>query len=256
MSFMISDPEKFIITIEVVPPAGNDPADLLDKLAAISGLAFDGFSVAFNPVAKPRMSATVFCHLLHQKTGKPAILHLTVRDHNLLGLQAELWGAKALGIDTLIAITGDPSAGRQKDGATAVNDVTVYQLITLGNESGLTAGAVLDFRPERNGLKNEVKRLEKRWRPDPGSSSPSPYMTNPRPNPGDACAHLPVPKSWESCRCCLSGTRHFFMTRWTALPCPNPFAGKWRNRLILSAPVRPRQNTCWKSQKPIFPGLV
>ncbi len=241
----------------MVPPAGNDPADLLDKLAAISGLAFDGFSVAFNPVAKPRMSATVFCHLLHQKTGKPAILHLTVRDHNLLGLQAELWGAKALGIDTLIAITGDPSAGRQKDGATAVNDVTVYQLITLGNESGLTAGAVLDFRPERNGLKNEVKRLEKKVAAGSRFIVTQPVYDEPTAQTlADACAHLPVPKSWESCRCCLSGTRHFFMTRWTALPCPNPFAGKWRNRLILSAPVRPRQNTCWKSQKPIFPGLV
>ena len=28
--------------------------------------------------------------------------------------------------------------------------------------TGMTAGAVLDFRPERNGLKNEVKRLEKK----------------------------------------------------------------------------------------------
>jgi homocysteine S-methyltransferase len=195
MSFVISDTQKFVTTIEVVPPAGNDPAILLDKLAAISDLDFDGFSVAFNPVAKPRMSATVFCHLLYQKTGKPAILHLTVRDHNLLGLQAELWGAKALGIDTLIAVTGDPSAGRQKHGATAVNDVTVYQLITLANESGLTGGAVLDFRPERNGLKNEVKRLEKKVAAGCRFIVTQPvYDEATAKTLADACAHLPVPK--------------------------------------------------------------
>ncbi|MBG0780464.1 MAG: methylenetetrahydrofolate reductase [Desulfotignum balticum] len=195
MSFVISDTQKFVTTIEVVPPAGNDPASLLDKLAAISDLDFSGFSVATNPVAKPRMSAMVFCHLLHQKTGKPAILHLTVRDHNLLGLQAELWGAKALGIDTLIAVTGDPSAGRQKDGATAVNDVNVYQLITLANESGLTTGAVLDFRPERNGLKNEVKRLEKKVAAGSRFIVTQPVYDEPTAKTlADACAHLPVPK--------------------------------------------------------------
>jgi homocysteine S-methyltransferase len=176
MSFVISDTQKFVTTIEVVPPAGNDPAALLDKLAAISDLDFSGFSVATNPVAKPRMSAMVFSHLLHQKTGKPAILHLTVRDHNLLGLQAELWGAKALGIDTLIA-------------------VTVYQLITLANESGLTAGAVLDFRPERNGLKNEVKRLEKKVAAGSRFIVTQPvYDEETARTLANACVHLPVPK--------------------------------------------------------------
>lgn len=195
MSYLIPDNHQFVTTIEVVPPAGNDPAALLDKLAVISNLDFDGFSVATNPVAKPRMSATVFCHLLRQKTGKPAILHLTVRDHNLLGLQAELWGAKALGIDTLIAITGDPSAGRKKDGATAVNDVNVFGLISLADESGLAVGGVLDFRPERNGLKNEVKRLEKKVAAGCRFIVTQPvYDEETARTLTNACAHLPVPK--------------------------------------------------------------
>lgn len=195
MSFLISDSEKFITTIEVVPPAGNAPRALLDKLAHIAHLDFDGFSVATNPVAKPRMSAMVFCHLLTRKTGKPSILHLTVRDHNLLGLQAELWGAKALGIDTLIAVTGDPSAARQQDGATAVKDVNVFGLITLGNDAGLTTGAVLDFRPERNGLKNEIRRLEKKVAAGCRFIVTQPvYDEKTARTLADACAHLPVPK--------------------------------------------------------------
>ena len=195
MSFLISDSDKFVTTIEVVPTAGNDPQTLLDKLANIAHLDFDGFSVATNPVAKPRMSAMTFCHLLTQKTGKPAILHLTVRDHNVLGLQAELWGAKALGIDTLIAITGDPSAARQKGVCTAVNDLNVYELITMGNASSLTTGAVLDFRPERNGLAGEIKRLEKKVAAGCRFIVTQPvYDENTARSLADACAHLAVPK--------------------------------------------------------------
>jgi methylenetetrahydrofolate reductase (NADPH) len=195
MSFLISDSDKFVTTIEVVPPAGNDPQALLDKLAAIAPLDFHGFSVATNPVAKPRMSAMAFCYLLTRKTGKPSILHMTVRDHNLLGLQAELWGARALGIDTLIAITGDPSAARQQDGATAVKDLNVFELITLANEADLTTGAVLDFRPERDGLKNEIKRLEKKVAAGCRFIVTQPvYDEATAQTLADSCAHLAVPK--------------------------------------------------------------
>ena len=162
MSFLLSSPEKFKITLEVVPPAGHDGQALLSNLNHISHLAFDGFSVASNPVAKPRMSAMVFSHLLQEKTGKPAILHFTVRDHNRLGLQAELWGAKALGIDTIIGVTGDPSTHSRENPTTTVHDLTVCELISLARDSDLFPGAVLDFRPETDGLEHEVRRIEQK----------------------------------------------------------------------------------------------
>lgn len=153
---------EFIITIEVVPPQDNNPEELLKKLSALSSLSFHAFSVASNPVAKPRMSAMVFTHLIQRATGKPAILHCTIRDHNRLGLQSELWGARALGIDTVIAVTGDPSASKAEEITSTVGDLNVFQLITLARNSGLHTGAVLDFRPEINGLEHEAKRLEKK----------------------------------------------------------------------------------------------
>jgi len=154
--------KKFIITIEVVPPQGNNSKEILKKLCNLSNLCFDGFSVASNPVAKPKMSAMVFSHLIQKATEKPAILHCTIRDHNRLGLQSELWGAKALGIDTVIALTGDPSAAGADNPTDFVADLNVYELITLSENSDLYTGAVLDFRPEIDGLANEIKRLEKK----------------------------------------------------------------------------------------------
>ncbi len=162
MSFLLASEHKFKITLEVVPPAGVNGHALLDKLDALSRLAFDGFSVASNPVARPRMSAMIFSHLLQERTGKPAILHLTVRDHNRLGLQAELWGAKALGLDTIIAVTGDPSARNSENKTTTINDLTVFELIQMAAGADLCAGAVLDFRPEVDGLENEIHRIERK----------------------------------------------------------------------------------------------
>ncbi|MDD9302499.1 MAG: methylenetetrahydrofolate reductase [Desulfobacter sp.] len=162
MSFFTSDPKNFKITLEVVPPQGSNSQAVMEKILTVADLRFDGFSVATNPVARPRMSAMAFAHLLQRQTGKPAILHFTVRDHNRLGLQAELWGAKALGLDTIIAVTGDPSLPGPEHPTTSVNDLNVFQLITMAKKSGLNTGAVLDFRPEVDGLDHEIKRMEKK----------------------------------------------------------------------------------------------
>ena len=74
-----------MVTIEVVPPAGPDAAPLLAALEPLVDLTFDAFSVATNPVAKPRMSAMALCSLLQKKTGKPATVgHMTAHDRRIV----------------------------------------------------------------------------------------------------------------------------------------------------------------------------
>ncbi len=154
--------DEFIITIEVVPPPDHDPSKLLDNLSGLSKFNPYAFSVASNPVAKPRMSAMAFSSLIQESIKQKAMLHITVRDQNRLGLQSELWGARALGIDTVIVVTGDPSARTSGHPASTVGDVSVFELIEMAQKSGLNTGAVLDFRPEVDGLDHEVVRLEKK----------------------------------------------------------------------------------------------
>jgi methylenetetrahydrofolate reductase (NADPH) len=160
--FSFFNENEFVITIEVVPPKGNDPGIILEKLRCLKDLPVHGFSVASNPVAKPRMSAMVFTHLVQKETQKPAILHLTVRDHNRIGLQSEFWGAKRLGIDTVIAVTGDPSVSDAHEPTSTIADLNVFELIKMAQNSDLSVGAVLDFRPEVDGLDHEAKRLKKK----------------------------------------------------------------------------------------------
>ena len=154
--------DTFRITVEVVPPAGSDPGPLLAQLEDISDLLFDGFSVATNPVAKPCMCAMALCSLIQARTGKPAVLHCTTRDHNRLSLQGLLWGAKALGIDTVMAATGDMVAQRERKITSTVADLNVFQLTTMAVESGMDTGVVFDTHPETNGFDLAVKRLEKK----------------------------------------------------------------------------------------------
>ena len=149
-----------MVTVEVVPPPGPDAASLLAALTPLVGLPFDAFSVATNPVAKPRMSAMALCALLQQKTGKPAILHCTTRDHNRLSLQGMLWGARALEIETVLIASGDFIALGDRANTTTVRDLDVFDLVSMARETKLRTGVVLDTHPESNGLKQAVRRLE------------------------------------------------------------------------------------------------
>ena len=133
-----------MIIVEVVPPAGADAESVLSSLEGLAQLPVDGFSVATNPVAKPRMSALALCSLIQQRTKRPAILHCTTRDYNRLSLQGELWGAITLGIETVLVMTGDFVALGDRVSTTTVRDVDVFGLVSMAREAGLRTGVVFE----------------------------------------------------------------------------------------------------------------
>ena len=158
----IANREGFSILVEVVPPAGPDASPLLADLAALVPLGVDGFSVATNPVAKPRMSAMAVCRLVQQRTGRPAVLHCTTRDHNRLSLQGQLWGARALRIETVLITTGDFVALKDRGMTTDVRDIDIFGLLALAREAGLYTGVVFDPLLETGRLNRAIERLEQK----------------------------------------------------------------------------------------------
>jgi methylenetetrahydrofolate reductase (NADPH) len=156
------DTGAFAVTVEVVPPAGFDADPLLDALGSLGHLPIAGYSVAANPVAKPRMSALALSALIQQETGRPCVLHCTTRDHNRLSSQSLLWGARALDVESVLITTGDYVALGDRARTTAVRDLDVYALVELARESGLNTGVVLDPRPESGRLEHEVRRLQRK----------------------------------------------------------------------------------------------
>ncbi len=153
----------FTITIEVVPPAGPDAKALLSALRKTAELPMDGFSVATNPVAKPRMNAMALCALIQQTTGRPAILHCTIRDQNRLSFAGHALGRKGTrnrhGSRRYRRLS---SLWETRTTTTDVRDVDVFELIAMARETGLSTGVVLDTRPESNGLNREIERLKRK----------------------------------------------------------------------------------------------
>jgi homocysteine S-methyltransferase len=155
---MISE-DAFTTIIEVVPPAGPDAEPLLAGLKALRDLPFQAFSVATNPLARPRMSALALSSLIQRRTSRRAILHCTTRDHNRLSLQGLLWGARALSIETVLVATGDFVALGDRASTTTVRDVDVFDLIRMARQAGLRTGVVLNVRAEPDRWEAEIRWL-------------------------------------------------------------------------------------------------
>jgi homocysteine S-methyltransferase len=161
-SFLETIDRGFTLTVEVVPPAGPDPGPLLERLKPLTRLPFFGFSVASNPVARARMSALSFGSLLQAATDRPVILHCTTRDHNSLSLQGLLWGARAHGVRTVLAASGDLVALEERLRVSTVRDMDVFGLIRLARDEGLETGAVIDIRSAQDGLGVDLERLKRK----------------------------------------------------------------------------------------------
>ena len=121
----------FVVSVELDPPRGADPAQVIERAQYCKEHAIDAINVADGPRASARMSAQALCVLLQSKVGIDTILHYTCRDRNLLGIQSDLLGAYALGLRNILAITGDPPKLGDYPDATAVYDVDSIGLIRI-----------------------------------------------------------------------------------------------------------------------------
>jgi len=123
--------KEFLVSVEIDPPRGVDANRLLEGAAFLRSKGIDVVNIADSPLARARMSPLVLAHLINEATGMETILHVSCRDRNLLGLQAELMGAHALGIHTVLAVTGDPPKLGDYPTATGVFDIDSIGLVNL-----------------------------------------------------------------------------------------------------------------------------
>jgi homocysteine S-methyltransferase len=124
----------FLITAEVAPPRGADYSEAVSAARLLASAGADAVHVTDNPTARLRMAGAAVAHVIMRDAGVAAILHLSCRDRNLLGLQSELLGAAALGIPGIVALTGDPSNVGDFPKATSVFDVTALGLTRIVRE--------------------------------------------------------------------------------------------------------------------------
>jgi len=125
---------KFSVSVEVDPPIGVNPAKCIEAAKFLSGLGVDAVNIADGPRAMARMSPMALAVLIKQSVGMETIVHYCCRDRNLLGMQMDLIGAAALGLNNVLIITGDPPKMGHYPDATAVFDIDSIGLIKfVGN---------------------------------------------------------------------------------------------------------------------------
>ncbi len=166
---------KFVISVEVDPPRGFNAQKQIEGARHAKAVGADAVNVADSPMARVRMGALALTVLIQQQVGIETILHFTTRDRSLMGLQADLIGAHALGVRNILALTGDPpSLGDTKE-STPVYDVDSIGLVRIiqrfnqgldpsGREMGrrghFTIAVACD--PTRPNLEEEVDRFHRK----------------------------------------------------------------------------------------------
>jgi homocysteine S-methyltransferase len=167
--------QKFLISVELDPPQSLSAEKVLEKAKFLNEHGVDAVNIPDGPRAMARMSPMALGMLVREKAGIEPIVHYCCRDRNLLGMQMDLLGANALGLNNLLIITGDPPKMGTYPMATAVFDVDSIGLIHLVSElnhgvdlAGHKLGAVTKFligcgcNPGAVNIELEVERFRQK----------------------------------------------------------------------------------------------
>jgi methionine synthase I (cobalamin-dependent)/5,10-methylenetetrahydrofolate reductase len=170
-------PGSFVVSVEVNPEPGLNPARALAAAAMLKRAGADVVNIADGPRAVARMSNLAMAVRIRADCGMDVILHVCCRDRNLLGLHADLLGAWVLGLRNLVIITGDPPKMGNYPAATAVFDLDSIGLLRLAdslNHGIDPAGRALEGQtsfliacgaePAAHDYDREIRRLEEKKR--------------------------------------------------------------------------------------------
>ncbi|TMC24107.1 MAG: bifunctional homocysteine S-methyltransferase/methylenetetrahydrofolate reductase [Chloroflexi bacterium] len=122
---------EFVVSVELDPPKGLNPAKILEGAAMLQKVGVDCINIADSPMARVRMGCIALARLIQDHLGIETIIHFTTRDRNLMALQSELLGAHALGIRNILSLTGDPLHVGDYPNTTGVWDLDSVGLIQV-----------------------------------------------------------------------------------------------------------------------------
>jgi len=118
---------KFAITAEVGPLKGTDTTEVVEAAELLRDRV-DAANATDQQSAVMRLGSLVTCHLL-KENGLDPIFQMTCRDRNRIALQSDLLNASVLGIESVLALTGDLPALGDHPEAMPVYDLDSVQLL-------------------------------------------------------------------------------------------------------------------------------
>ncbi len=167
--------KKFMTTVELDIPRGLDMTSVLEGAQFCQERRIDAVNITEGARARLRMSSIAISVMIQQRVGIEAMTHRATRDHNLIGLQAELMGAHNLGLRNILCITGDPAGIGDYPHASSVDDVDSVGLIravramndgtdVMGNSIGTPTSFYIACaaNPSADNLDVEIEKAERK----------------------------------------------------------------------------------------------
>lgn len=168
-------PGRLPVIVEIDPPKHLDIQSVLQGAAQLSEAGVDAISLGENPLAILRTGNLGVATLIRKETGLQTIIHQTGRDLNALGLQSRMMEAHLLGIEAVLAVSGDSASATDQPGVSGVFDLRSYGLMrmlrslnngvnmagqSIKEKTNFSVGAAFSFRPKSPRL--QIQRLEKK----------------------------------------------------------------------------------------------
>ncbi len=168
-------PGRLPIIVELDPPTHLDVDPVLEGAEKLTEAGVDAISLGENPLAILRAGNLGMASRIRKRTGIQTIIHQTGRDLNALGLQSRMMEAHLLGIEAVLAVSGDSASATDQPGVSGVFDLRSYGLIkmlgrlnngenmagrSIKKQTNFSIGAAFSFRPSNPDL--QIKRLEKK----------------------------------------------------------------------------------------------
>ncbi len=167
--------KRHTVIVELDPPRDLDITKFMTGASALKAAHADAITMADNSLAVTRMSNLALGTLIKDKLGIRPLIHIACRDRNLIGTQSHLMGLDALGIDHVLAVTGDPAKFGDLPGSSSVYDLTSFEIIRMIkqlNEGTAFSGKPLKqkakfivgaaFNPNVKHLDKAILRLERK----------------------------------------------------------------------------------------------
>lgn len=165
----------FAVAVEVDLPRGHDISGVVEVSRSLRQRGADAIDISDGARARLRMKPVAVAKIVQEAAGIEVVAHISCRDQNLLGLQAELLSAAALGVKNLLPVTGDPAQIGDYPEATSVFDTDSIGLVHIisrfnrgedlsGNPIGEPPGFLIGvaFNPTAEDLDGEAERLRRK----------------------------------------------------------------------------------------------
>ena len=134
-----------IITLEILLPTPTDLEQLSEAIEPLKNY-IDALNIPSNPLGKLRPDALCYAHIIQEKIGIETIPHFVGRHFTSLSFESHLLGAKALGLENILLVTGDsPIGGRSIFELDSAKLLEIARNLKNGITTARKAIAPIDF---------------------------------------------------------------------------------------------------------------